>query len=25
MWSTISSGNMWQGEVKNNKKNGGFY
>ncbi len=25
MWNTISSGKMWQGEVKNNKKDGGFY
>lgn len=25
MWSTISSGNMWQGEVKNRRKNGDFY
>ncbi len=25
MWDTISSGKMWQGEVKNNKKDGGFY
>lgn len=25
MWGTISSGKMWQGEVKNNKKNGSFY
>jgi len=25
MWDTISAGKMWQGEVKNNKKDGGFY
>ena len=25
MWNTIKSGNMWQGEIKNRKKNGGFY
>lgn len=25
MWRTISSGKMWQGEVKNNKKDGGYY
>jgi PAS domain S-box-containing protein len=25
MWRTITSGQMWQGEVKNSKKNGGFY
>jgi PAS domain S-box-containing protein len=25
MWATIASGNTWQGEVKNQKKNGDFY
>lgn len=25
MWKTISSGKVWQGEVKNSKKDGGFY
>lgn len=25
MWNIIKSGNMWQGEIKNRKKNGGFY
>lgn len=25
MWRTISSGNEWQGELKNRKKNGEFY
>lgn len=25
MWSIISSGKTWRGEVKNRKKNGGFY
>jgi PAS domain S-box-containing protein len=25
LWNTIKSGNMWQGEIKNLKKNGGFY
>lgn len=25
MWATISSGNTWQGEIKNIKKNGGYY
>jgi diguanylate cyclase (GGDEF)-like protein/PAS domain S-box-containing protein len=25
MWKTIQSGNQWYGEVKNLKKNGGFY
>lgn len=25
LWQTISSGTVWQGEIKNNKKNGGFY
>ncbi len=25
MWRTITSGQMWQGEVKNSKKDGGFY
>ena len=25
MWETIQSGKVWQGEVKNRKKNGGFY
>ncbi len=25
MWDTISSGNVWQGEVKNTTKSGGFY
>ncbi|PLA73455.1 hypothetical protein CYQ88_11100 [Hydrogenovibrio sp. SC-1] len=25
LWKTISSGNVWHGEVKNRTKNGGFY
>ena len=25
LWETIKSGNMWQGEIKNLKKNGDFY
>lgn len=25
MWETIQSGKMWQGEIKNRKKDGGFY
>jgi len=25
MWDTISSGNLWTGEIKNLKKDGGFY
>ncbi len=25
MWDTISNGKVWHGEVKNNKKDGGFY
>lgn len=25
MWKTIKSGKMWQGEIKNKKKDGGFY
>ena len=25
LWKTIQSGNMWQGEIKNLKKNGEFY
>jgi len=25
MWNTITSGRTWKGEVKNRKKNGGFY
>ncbi len=25
MWSTISSGKTWEGEIKNKKKNGGYY
>ncbi|MDD2896364.1 MAG: PAS domain-containing sensor histidine kinase [Aliarcobacter sp.] len=25
MWDNIKLGNMWQGEIKNRKKNGGFY
>ncbi len=25
MWETISSGNVWQGEIKNRTKSGGFY
>jgi hypothetical protein len=25
MWKTISSGKVWSGEIKNRKKNGGFY
>jgi signal transduction histidine kinase len=25
LWKTIQSGNMWQGEIKNCKKNGDFY
>ncbi len=25
MWETINSGNMWQGEIKNRKKNGEIY
>jgi len=25
MWDTIKSGKVWEGEVKNRKKNGGFY
>jgi diguanylate cyclase (GGDEF)-like protein/PAS domain S-box-containing protein len=25
MWSTISSGKVWRGEVKNRKKDGGYY
>ncbi len=25
MWETISSGNVWQGEIKNKTKSGGFY
>ncbi|MCW9034592.1 MAG: PAS domain S-box protein [Rhodospirillales bacterium] len=25
MWKTISGGKVWRGEVKNHKKNGGFY
>jgi PAS domain S-box-containing protein len=25
LWSTISSGKMWQGEIKNSTKDGGFY
>jgi PAS domain S-box-containing protein len=25
MWNTISIGNRWQGEVKNRKKDGGYY
>jgi len=25
MWKTLKSGKMWQGEVKNRKKDGGFY
>jgi diguanylate cyclase (GGDEF)-like protein/PAS domain S-box-containing protein len=25
LWSTISSGKTWEGEIKNKKKNGGYY
>ena len=25
IWSTISKGNIWKGEIKNKKKNGGYY
>ena len=25
MWQTVKSGKTWQGEIKNRKKNGGFY
>jgi two-component system, sensor histidine kinase and response regulator len=25
MWRTIAQGGIWQGEIKNNKKNGGYY
>ncbi|MCK5111457.1 MAG: diguanylate cyclase [Arcobacteraceae bacterium] len=25
MWATIKSGKQWRGEIKNKKKNGGFY
>ena len=25
LWETIQSGNMWQGKIKNRKKNGDFY
>jgi len=25
MWGTISSGKTWEGEIKNKKKNGGYY
>ena len=25
LWRTISSGNTWEGEIKNKKKNGGYY
>jgi PAS domain S-box-containing protein len=25
MWRTIAKGDIWHGEIKNNKKNGGFY
>jgi len=25
MWKTIKSGNIWQGVIKNRKKNGGYY
>lgn len=25
MWKTLKSGNIWQGEIKNLKKDGGFY
>jgi len=25
MWETISTGKVWHGEIKNNKKDGGFY
>ncbi|MDH5408321.1 MAG: response regulator [Gammaproteobacteria bacterium] len=25
MWGKISSGNVWHGEIKNRKKNGGYY
>ena len=25
LWTTITSGNIWEGEIKNKKKDGGFY